>query len=242
MLLVPLRVREKLHRECLRYRASRTAVHTMEEWDMPRIQRMSGVAAGINALVGVATLLVALLLIGPEVLADRTRFIALALNNPTPTIIQDLLKFVAAAATLMLIVVLFQRLRTARPLIIGIAFLFGVLAVLCLLANAILSLLAVSKAQAGDPSGAQLNTIIGLLAMAIGMTNGIWYLLVHWVALQSGRLPKNLSLLGIVIGALSLVPILGLFGLILIIVWSLWLCRFLLHEQSAPAPTAMTHG
>ena len=209
---------------------------------MSRIQKVGGAAAGVNALVGVATLLVALLLIGPEVLADRTRFIALALNNPTPIIIQDFLKFIAAAATLMLIVVFFDRLRTTRPLIISIASLFGVLAVLCLLANAILSLLAVSKAQAGDPSGAQLNTIIGLLAMAIGLTNGIWYLLVHWVAFRSGKLPKGLSLLGIVIGVLSLIPILGLFGLILIIVWSLWLCRFLLKEQSAPAPALTTHG
>ena len=213
----------------------------MEELDMSRMQRVGGIAAAVNAFVGVATLLVALLLIGPAVLADRTRFIALALNNPTPIIIQDFLKFVAAAATLMLIVVFFDRLRTTRPLIISFASLFGVLAVLCLLANAILSFLAVSKAQAGDPSGAQLNTIIGLLAMAIGTTNGMWYLLVHWVALKSGKLPKNLSLLGIVIGALSLVPILGLVGLILIIVWSLCLCRFLLQEQSGPAPTAMTH-
>lgn len=209
---------------------------------MSRTQRLGGVAAGVNALVGVATLLVALLLIGPAVLADRTRFIALALNNPTPIIIQDFLKFIAAAATLLLIGVFFQRLRTAKPLIINIASLFGVFAVLCLLANAILSLLAVSKAQAGDPSGAQLNTIIGLLAMSIGLTNGLWYLLVHWVALQSGRLPRGLSWLGIAIGALSLIPILGLFGLILIIVWSSWLCRFLLKEHSAPTPALTTHG
>ena len=203
---------------------------------MSRLQLMGGVAGGANALVGVATLLVALLLIGPDVLADRTRFIALAMSNPTPIIIQDVLKFVAAASTSVLLLVFFQRLRTTRPLLLYIASLSGMLAVLCLLANAMLSLIAVNQAQANNPSGelgAHLNTIISLLAMAISVTNGGWYLLVHWAAWQTGSLPNGLSSLGMAIGILSLIPILGLIVLILIIIWSLWLCRFLLSDRAA---------
>ena len=58
---------------------------------------------------------------------------------------------------------------------------------------------------------------------------GLWMLLISWVALQAGGLPKALNYLGIVIGVagiLSALPSLGEVGLIfglVQIVWFIWL-------------------
>lgn len=205
------------------------------------IHKISSVAAGAHALIGVLSFVVAVGFIGLDVLADQTRFIDLALTNPTPLIIQDMLKFGSLASMVILIVSFFQKLHSFKPAIIRIGTFFGILSALCLLVNAILSLYTVTQAgtaisQPGIGANfTQLNMLIGLFALATLMTNGIWYLLIHWSALQSKQLPKGMSYLGIAIGVISLIPFLGLFVLILNIVWALWLCSFWLRSDATLA-------
>jgi hypothetical protein len=61
--------------------------------------------------VAVATLVVAIALIGPSALADPSKLVDLAIHNPAPLIIQDGLKFVSAAIASVLILALASRLR-----------------------------------------------------------------------------------------------------------------------------------
>ena len=207
-----------------------------------RLRRIGAVAAGANALIGGATLFVAVELIGLEVLADRERFVALALQNPAPIFIQDLLKFATAAAMGVLLAFFFRRLRPAKPRAARAAATLGGVAVFFLLANASVSLFALGVAAAaaggatGHLDGGRLNLLVGLLAGAFLMTNGAWYLLTHWAALESKALPKGLCCLGIAIGVASFVPVLGLLALPLGMVWSGWLCHFVLLGDRPAAP------
>lgn len=200
------------------------------------LQKLSPLAAFLNPLVAVLTLLVAFVLIGPAVMADRALFANLALTNPTPLLLQDGLKLLSAAIALVLIWALHRRLSIGAPKRMAWATGFGVLSVLVLLANAILSLYATTQAAtfAGEQAavGMQLNAIIGGLAMLTIFLNGCWYLLTGWSALATGGLPRPLAYLTLLMGLLSLVPILGLLVLLLSIAWSIWLGVVLLRTRA----------
>jgi len=188
----------------------------------------SGAAAAfVNAGAAVASLWVAAALIGFGALSDPQQLAALAMANPMPLLVQDLLKFVSAATASILILILWQRLRGAAPTLLRVATGFGFFAVGLLLVNATLSIFAISQAAnfaaSGSNMGGTLNNIIGLLGLAVIVANGVWYLLVNWAALKSGLLPRGLCWLGLVVGAASLAPFLALGVLILGAVWTVWL-------------------
>lgn len=202
---------------------------------------VGGIAAYLNALLAMGALVVVFGLIGPAALTDNTKLVELAINNPAPLFIQDALKFASAVVASVLVVALFNRLRGESPTVMGWATLFGFLAILCLLANASLSLYAVSQAanfaQGQAEMGRQLNGLAGLLGLAVIAVNGLWYLLVSWSALKANQLPRPLSYLGLVMGGLSLLPPLGVIVLLLSVVWSAWLGRTLLRgHPSMPVP------
>lgn len=85
------------------------------------------------------------------------------------------------------------------------------------------------------------------VALALGsaggeLLGGLWVLLVSVVGSRSGRLPRGLTWLGIVIGLaglISVIPVLNdatiIFGL-LDIVWLSWLGVVLLRSEPTPAP------
>lgn len=180
-------------------------------------------AAFVQAFAAAAALFTAVALIGLAALSDPARLAALALHNPLPLLLQDSLKFVTAGASVIVIVALFRRLRPAAPTAAGVAAACGLLAVTLLLANAALSLSAVTQAMRGLAVDARLNGLIGLLGMAAIAVNGLWYLLVGGAARTAARLPLGLCWLGLALGVLSLVPFLALLVLVLSVVWSLWL-------------------
>lgn len=189
-----------------------------------RIQQIAPIAAFLSAMVGLLTLFVAVIFIGPAAMADRKLLIELAVHFPAPLVVQDVLKFLAAALALVLIATLHLRLATAAPKLVWVATAFGLASVACLVANATLSLAGISQAadwaQAQSDPGARLNAMIGVMGSAAIVTNGPWYLLVNWSALKSQMLPKALCYLGLVMGALSLAPVLGIIVLLLSMVWS----------------------
>jgi Domain of unknown function (DUF4386) len=73
------------------------------------------------------------------------------------------------------------------------------------------------------------------------IVGGVWILLVSWAALQTGKLPKVLNYIGVVIGVagiLSAIPVLGelvsVFGLTQI-VWFIWLGIVMLRKRPVVA-------
>ncbi len=224
--------------EAHHYSGHSTPMHTTPgRLDVANIQKLGGLAAVLNAVVAVAMLVVAIVLIGPSTLAHPGKLVDLAIHNPTPLIIQDALKFALAALASVLILALANRLRGHTPTLILVATIFGFLSVLGLVANAALSLYAISQAASSAPGasavGNQLNGLIGVLALAVIVLNGVWYFLVSWSALKSHRLPQPLSYLGLGMGILSFAPPLGIIVLLLSTIWSLWLGQLLLKEGRA---------
>lgn len=198
-----------------------------------RAARTIGIAAGLTAVVNLLSLLVALLWIGPAALVDRTVLTALALHNPAPILVQDGLKLVSAALSIVLLNEFFRWLRPGSPRTVTIGTLFGSLSVLCLLGNAALSLSGTLALQHLAPAApeqvtAQVGLVIGLLAFGAIMLNGGWYGLVHWAARQQHALPRGLTLLGLVMGGLSLLPPLGIVVLVLSMIWAVWINRVML--------------
>jgi hypothetical protein len=204
---------------------------------VPDIQKLAGIAAFINATVAVTTLMVAIFAIGLPALADPNKLADLAIHNPGPLLVQDFLKLVSAAISGVLILAFWKRLRYHTPKSILVATVFGFCSVICLLANAALSLEAIFQVASATgetlDAGDRLNSLIGLLAIATIMFDGCWFLLVSLAALKSDRLPKSLSYLGLGMGALGLVPPLGIVVLFLSVIWSVWLGQLLWQEGQA---------
>jgi hypothetical protein len=203
--------------------------------NMPNIQKLGGIAAFINAAVAVTTLMVAVFAIGLSALANPSKLVDLAIHNPAPLLVQDFLKLVSAAISGVLILTFCNRLHDRTPKLILVATVFGCSSVVCLVANAAFSIYAIFQVavNAGGTlaAGDRLNSLIGLLAIATIMLDGLWFLLVSWSALQSDRLPKLLSYIGLGMGFLSLVPPLGIVVLTLSVLWSVLLGQILLQES-----------
>ena len=209
-------------------------------------RKLGSGAAYLNALLAILTLLVALILIGPAVMADRTLFIEMVQRNPVPILLQDILKFITVAVAMILIRSLHHLLAPTHPRIIWLVSAFGLLSALCLLSNAVLSLIATSQAARLAPVaeassvdsqlGTQLNSLLGMLAFLAIFTNAPWYLGVNWFALKNQSFPKLLAYLGLAMGGLSLVPPLGILVLLLSMPWSIGLGRVL--QRANPAHIA----
>jgi hypothetical protein len=204
---------------------------------MPHLQKLGGIAAFTNVAVAIATLAVASMLIGFTAMSDPSKLAELAVHNPTPLLIQDGLKFVSAVISTVLILALASYLHRDSSTLLSIATGFGFFSIFCLVVNAGLSLYAISHAtvlaEGAGRMGEQLSRMIGILAIAVLICDGLWYLLMSWTALKNQGLPKRLCYLGLGIGTLSLVPPLGIIVLLLGIVWSAWIGRVLLRETRA---------
>jgi Domain of unknown function (DUF4386) len=197
--------------------------------------RFGSIAAFINAFVNIATFLVVIFLIGIPAITDVDKFIDLVTHNPFPILLEDLLKFLSAGLTCVLIWVLYQNLHSSCPTLMFLANIFGFLSVLCLVINATLSLYTILQAafytQNAYELGSQLNATISVLGVGAIFFNGVWYLLVSWSVLKNDKLPKLFSYLGLGIGIVSLIPLLGIFVLVISVIWSVWLGLLLLKQK-----------
>ncbi len=201
---------------------------------MTHLQKLGVMAAFVNVIVAMATLATVVFLIGISAIADPNQLIDLAIHNPAPLLIEDGLKIFSAGISGVLIVALANYLQREASSLLSVATGFGILSVLCLVGNAILSVYAVSHASMYDQaqmSGNCLNSIISILAVAAISLEGLWFLLISWTALRNQQLPSTLCYLGIGIGVLSLVPPLGIIVLSFSMVWSMWIGNVLVKGK-----------
>ena len=202
---------------------------------MPALQKIGAFAALINAAAALATLLVVFGLIGLPAVADNQKLVELAVNNPTPFIILDILKFILGVGALALVFTIYRLWKSDAPKLMAAAAAFGVLSILCLTANACLSLFLVSPVEKAVRLNAesihQLNTAIIVLAVASIFFNGLWYLFINWTGLKNRRLPNSLCYLGLMMGLLSLFPPLAILVLVLSVGWLPGLAKVFLENE-----------
>jgi hypothetical protein len=216
---------------------------------MKDLQKMGGIAALYAGAAYIVGMMGFLLVVGwPD---DPVQQVAVLVNNQVSLHILYLIVYqVWAVFLVVLTLALYERLKADSPAMMQTATAIGIIWATLVIASGMIFNIGmdnVADLYGEDPT--QATTVwlaIESVSNAIGGGNeilgGLWVLLISWVALQAGGLPKALNYLGIAIGAagiLSALPGLGdvglFFGLVQI-VWFIWVGIVML--RASPRVTA----
>lgn len=206
--------------------------------DDARRQKAGGVAALYLALAYLAAMPYFLLVVDYQGATTAAEKVALIVNNYSSMYAMYLATYVVFGIVLgVLALSLYDRLRAAAPSTARIATTVGLLWSFVLVASGmvqtygmttVVALAKASPAQAQSAWQAIEPVALGLGGAGGEILGGLWVLLVSWVALRTGALPKVLGWLGMVIGVAGLASVVPplhdgayAFGL-LQIVWFVW--------------------
>jgi hypothetical protein len=216
---------------------------------MKTLQKFGGFAALYLAVAYVIGMVIFLVVLDYPSITDPALKVALLVDMQMITFSTNLLMYVFFGVFLIVLsLALYDRLKSGAPAIMQVATAIGIIWAGSLIASGMVAnagIAPVVALYAKDPAQAAL-TWQGIESVASGLSNGngeilggLWALLVSLAGLRTGRLPKGLNILGLVIGAMgivSLIPALnaltGIFGLGQII-WFVWLGIVLLRSNSS---------
>lgn len=199
---------------------------------MKTMQKIGGFAALYAGIAYIVGMLGFLLVVGwPD---DPAQQVAVLVNHQvTQHILYVIVYQVWAIILVVLTLALYERFKADAPAMMQIATAIGIIWATVVIASGMIFNIGmdnVVKLYGKDP--AQATTVwlvIASVCDGIGGGNeilgGLWMLLISWVALQAGRLPRMLNYLGLVVGAagiLSALPGLGEVGLIFGLVQIVW--------------------
>jgi hypothetical protein len=212
------------------------------------LQKSGGVAALYLAaayLIGMALFLAVL---DYPSITDPAQKVALLVEKQMLVFLSNLLMYVSFGVLLIVLVLaLYDRLRSGAPAIMQVATVIGIVWAGSLIASGMVANAGIEPVvalYAREPAQAALAwQAIESAANGLGNANGeilggLWTLLASLSALLVGGLPRRLSLLGLLVGAvgiISLIPgltelLIGVFGLSQII-WFVWLGLVLLRSR-----------
>jgi len=216
---------------------------------MSNLQKAGGWAGMFHGLAYVVAMVILVTLVLPARDAGLEQYVAFVAGNRA---VVDVLNFVAywvSAATLVLMVLaLYERLKTAAPAAAQVAAAFGLIWAALIIGSGNLMLRnsgVVAELYAQDPARAAEAWVI-LEAVENGIVSGneivgsLWVLLVSLTAWRTGDLGRVLNVFGVAIslaGLLTVIPTLVnpmvmVFGPGMI-VWSAWVGLALLRRQPA---------
>jgi len=153
----------------------------------------------------------------------------------------------AGVALLVLVLALHERLRPAMPKTAQTATAFGLIWTGLVLASGMIFIAGSQSAEAlfaSDPERAatvwlSVNIVHDALGGGIELVGGVWMVLVSWIAIRDGKLPKPLGYLGLLIGIVGILTVApplaelaAIFGLGQI-AWFLWIGVIMLTRPRA---------
>jgi Domain of unknown function (DUF4386) len=213
---------------------------------MKTLQKFGGFAALYAGIAYIVGMIGFLLVVGwPE---DPVQQVNVLVNHQGAQHILYLIVYqIWAVVLVVLTLALYERFKASSPAMMQIVTAIGIIWATLVIASGMIfniGMETVVNLYGKDP--AQATTVwlvIASVCDGIGGGNeivgGLWMLLISWVALQAGGLPKALNVLGVVVGAagiLSALPGLGdvglIFGLVQI-VWFIWLGIVLLRSSTS---------
>jgi hypothetical protein len=213
---------------------------------MKGLQKIGGIAALIQGILFIVfpVFLFAILpslgleaSTGPNGLADPAKVLPAAAKSPLVSIF-GLLDVPVAVCLLLIMLALHERLQSDSPILIRIASGSGLVGTVLFLAVGMgrfagISHLATLYPQ--DPASVATaylaaGTVVEGLNNAAVFAYGWWILLASWAGLNTGRLPKLLCYLGLLLGLTGIITFLFPVPPVLGIVWFLWLGAVLLRE------------
>ena len=213
---------------------------------MKTLQKMGGVSALLMAAAYAVIMLIFIVVLNYPSITDPMQKMALVAAQPNMIFLTNILGYVLFGVLLVVLsLALHDRLKESSTGMLQVAVVLGIIWAASLVASGMVSNAAIAPSvalYASDPAMAANNwslieTISGGLGNANGeILGGLFTLLISWAALRSGKLPKVLNILGLLVGAVgivSLAPILNslamVFG-VLQIVWFVWLGIVLLSQ------------
>jgi hypothetical protein len=203
---------------------------------MKTLQKFGGFAALYAGIAYIVGMIGFLLVVGwPE---DPAQQVAVLANNQVSQHILYIIVYqVWAVFLVILTLALYERLKAVSPAMMQTVTAIGIIWATVVIASGMIFNIGMDNVvhlYGKDPAQAvTVWRVIASVCDGLGGGNeilgGVWMLLISWVALRAGGLPKALNYLGIVVGAagiLSALPGLGelrlIFGLVQI-VWFIWL-------------------
>jgi hypothetical protein len=220
-------------------------------------QRMGGIAALAGAATNLLGLVVFVALLLPKGLgdvdADPGTVVALLADNETAMRAWYLIIYLVFGGCLIFLsLALFERLRTASPVMAQAVTIVGLIyAVLVIVIGtlSITDLNTVVRLEGENPAqAATVYTTLTSVETGLGAGGGetiavaLWLLLLSWTALQARALPRLLNYLGLLLGGVGILsvvlnslPLMSVNGLALII-WFGWLGIAML--RGSPGRTA----
>ena len=218
---------------------------------MKTLQKFGGLSAFYLAAAYLAGIVIFLVVLDYPSITDPAQKVALLVEKQMVIFSTNLLMYVFFGVFLVVLsLALYDRLKSGAAALAQVATVVGVIWAGSLVASGMIAnagIAPVVALYAEDPSQAAL-TWLGIETVANGIGNGngeilggLWTLLISWVALRTGGLPKGLNILGLLVGAvgiLSLIPgltdLTGLFGISQLI-WYVWLGIVLLRSNASSA-------
>lgn len=226
--------------------------------DDAKRQKAGGVAALYLALAYLAAMPYFLLVVDYPSASTAADKVALVVGNYPSMYAMYLATYVLFGIALgTLALALYERLRADAPFTTRIATAIGLLWSFALVSSgmvftygmtAIVAMAKTDRAQAVLAWQAIEPVALGLGGAGGELLGGLWVLLVSWVALRGGALPKALGWLGVAIAAVGLTSVVPplhdaaiAFGL-LQIVWLVWLGVALTMTQATAAGVEQPNG
>jgi len=218
---------------------------------MKSLQKFGGIAALYMALAHLMGLIIFIVILDYISITDLAQKVAMNVDNQAVVFSTNLLMYVFFGfALIVLSLALYDRMKSGAPALMQVATTIGIIWAGSLIASGMVAnagLATIVPLYAKDPTQAVL-TFQGIEAVANGLGNangeilgGPLTLLVSLAALQAGRLPKGLNILGMLVGAVGIITIIpalntlvAVFGLGQII-WFFWLGIVMLRSNTSQA-------
>ena len=212
---------------------------------MKTLQKFGGFAALYLALAYLTGMVLFIVVLQSPGITDPAKRVALLIEQQMVIFSTNLLMYVFFGVFLIVLALaLYDRLRAGAPALMQVGTALGIIWAGSLIASGMVSNAGIDPVvalYATDPAQAAL-TWQGIETVASGLGNGngeilggLWTMLVSLAALKAGGLPKGLSILGLLVGAVGIISIFpGLTGLVGIfglgqLIWFVWLGIVLLR-------------
>lgn len=224
--------------------------------DEAKRQKAGGVAAIYLALAYLAAMPFFLLVVDYLSATTAADKVALVVGNYSSMYAMYLITYIFFGIVLgVLVLALHDRLRIHAPATVRVGTAIGLLWSFALVASGMVftyGMTTIAGLATTDPELARLTwQSIEPVAEGLGgaggeLLGGLWVLMISWVALRSGVLPRPLGMLGMIVGIAGLVsvvpPLHGIafaFGL-LQIVWFAWTGVVLINTRTGASRAART--
>lgn len=218
---------------------------------MKALQKFGGFAALYMAVAYLIGIIIFLVVLDYPSITDPAQKVALLIEKEMVIFSTNLLMYVFFGVFLIVLsLALYDRLKSGAPALMQMTTSIGIIWAGSLMASGMVAnagIAPVVALSAKDPTQAALTwqgieTVANGLGYANGeILGGLLTLLVSVAALQAGGLPKNLNILGLLVGTVGIITIFpgltdltGVYGLSTII-WFVWLGVVLLRSNPGKA-------